>query len=151
MALRNYLLNLVSDFAETNETSPSSMHVTIISDNSVSYLQTDDMCATGNSADVGSASASACEFQDDTSARSARTAATADESATGSSNLPSPVRGIVTPTPGRGRFVDPRRRSHGSQRCGEKRSPRLRSPTVCGRPVVSGRTGHDRLPSLVLE
>mmetsp|Transcript_19279 Transcript_19279/g.44821 ORF Transcript_19279/g.44821 Transcript_19279/m.44821 type:complete len:135 (+) Transcript_19279:425-829(+) len=38
MALRNYLLNLVSDCAETNETIAANMCVTIVSDNSTSSL-----------------------------------------------------------------------------------------------------------------
>lgn len=35
MALRNYMLNLVSDLAETNDTSVAKMSVTIVSDNTI--------------------------------------------------------------------------------------------------------------------
>lgn len=41
MALRNYMLNLVSDCAQTNETSVAKMSVTIVSDNTVPSLRND--------------------------------------------------------------------------------------------------------------
>ena len=41
MALRYYILNLVSDCAQTNGTNAAKMSVTIVSDNSVPYIQND--------------------------------------------------------------------------------------------------------------
>jgi len=45
MALRNYLLDLMSDCAETNETDSTSINVTIVSDNSFSHIDCDTSTA----------------------------------------------------------------------------------------------------------
>mmetsp|Transcript_16932 Transcript_16932/g.34953 ORF Transcript_16932/g.34953 Transcript_16932/m.34953 type:complete len:166 (-) Transcript_16932:170-667(-) len=51
MALRNYMLNLVSDLAETNETSVGKMSVTIVSDNTIPSVWSDSSIALTGSSD----------------------------------------------------------------------------------------------------
>lgn len=50
MALRDYMLNLVSDCAQANETCAAKICVTIVSENSVPYIQSDASSAAASAA-----------------------------------------------------------------------------------------------------
>lgn len=136
MALRNYMLNLVSDCAQTNETSLAKMNVTIVSDNTLPSLQNDaSIMASLNS------SQTLCIPED---VAMSFTPGEPNENATTANATPktSPVRTTLQGTPGR-------KQNSITQRCRHRRR-RLRSPTMGMRSTLSS-CNSENLPRLVLD
>lgn len=135
MALRNYMLNLLSDCAQTNETCAAEMCVTIVNDN---YFQSD-------AASIGSPFPAPL-------ATNTRKVSIGESNANDemyAAPKPSPVLTMSQGTPGRG---SPPLKRHLQQPLDNQRTKpnRLRSPIMCSQSISSTR-GSDGLPRLILE